>query len=277
MGLQLGYVYSALVTCLSAAGHFPEAERVLADLRSIGDSERAWRDEGELRFAQGAMGASKSCFTNLCASSQPAWRLRGYLYCGLVCVEADRNGEAADFFESGLRQAMCSGCESELANLRIARAWAAWRLGDGASLIENVKTGLELDSGFSMLAYAGTLYARVGAVSQAKAMLARARKYASVRAMQIAAHQIQGELFLQSGRSTNALEEFRSTATLEPALGYRNSYERALAAAGHHDESRVEYKRTADHPMVMWLLPLQYPPGDWLDAKRQLSSQVITN
>ena len=271
LGLQVGYVYAALVECLTLAGRFSEAEQALRELRRKGDAQRADRDEGELRFVKEDFFGSRTYFQRLRESEHSFWRRRGYLYEAVVCMERAQWTEASELLNAGARPPVSSGEEADVANLHIASAWLAWHDGDKKKVVQRLSVALNLESGPFALAHAGTLLARVSAAEQAQSLLRMARKFQGVRAMDIAARRISGELALANGRTTEALSELRAAAELEPPLAYREYYARVLELVGRREEARLEYENTSLHPQVMWLVPMLYPPGYWGEASRRIS------
>jgi hypothetical protein len=110
------------------------------------------------------------------------------------------------------------------------QAWAEMLAGERNAAVEHASEAIASETGPLIVALAGTVFARLGAVEQARRAQALCVGLEDIPLYKTAQHRIEGELARHAGDVPRALAELRAGAALEPRISHRQYLIEALPA-----------------------------------------------
>jgi tetratricopeptide (TPR) repeat protein len=224
--------------------------------------------EAAARYREYNFRGAHDLFGRLRESANPQFASLAALHQGMLLIEAGATGAAVNCLTTFLARASRSETDPERAILWTGLAWAHLRGGDHGAATLAASEAIRLQSGYVILANAGTIFARGGAVAQARKASGLCEEFAEMPAYRAASLKIQGEIARWEGRREQGLKLLRQASALEPRLAYREYLIEALDPA---DPERLDLCRhVVECPWLFARDPTINSPGVLALAVRTL-------
>jgi tetratricopeptide (TPR) repeat protein len=251
---DFGDLYAQTIAAHLVLGQVAEARAVIPELRQRNYPERAELREGFARFREGDLTGFLEILRNLERSQNRRSAADAMLHEAMLWIDVDVPAAAAGRVEAFLRSGSRAETTPEESQLRVVQAWAEALQGRGAAAVQRARQALELETGPLIVALAGSVFARMGARTDAEQALKICDPLVDLPLYRIARHRILGELARQRGDGAAALSEFRIAAGLEPRILHRQYLMEALP------EGDPERLRLAQNAVAIPWQALRPPP-----------------
>jgi eukaryotic-like serine/threonine-protein kinase len=227
---EYGDLYVQLIGCHLVLGQTAEARALVSLVREFGTPERADLREAYIRYREGDCVGTLEMLRALQQSGNRRSVVDAMLQEAMLLIDAGYLREAAANAERLLAGGSWFESAPQEAALRVAQAWAEMLDGQTAAAVAHARLALAPESGSLIVALAGTVFARCGALDLAEDALGLTAPFPDIKAYTVARHRIAGELARADGDGETALVELRAAAALEPAIAHRQYLIEALPA-----------------------------------------------
>lgn len=210
-------------------GQTNEARRLLPDIRRWNRPERADLHEAYICFREANCVGCLQLLRQV-QRSQTYRRAAtdAMTHEALLLIDAGYPEAAASNIDAFLRSGSWIDTQPQQIVLRIVQAWAEMLSGHREAAIEHAGEALQSESGPVIIALAGTIFARLGALELAARAQALCAGFDDIRIYRIARHRISGEVARKVGDESRAIAELNAAASLEPVVAHRQYLIEAL-------------------------------------------------
>jgi eukaryotic-like serine/threonine-protein kinase len=224
-----GDLYVQLCRVNLVLGQTAKARALLPDIRRLNRPERAALQEAFIRFREADCVGCLEMLRGLQQSrSYRRSAADAMSHEGLLLIDAGFHEAAAARIDAFLRSGSWIDARPQQIALRMIQSWAEMLSGQRDAAIAHASEALAAEAGPLIVALAGTVYARLGAVDEAQRAQALCNGLEDIPLYRTTQHRIAGELARHAGDLPRALVELRAAAALEPPIAQRQYLIEAL-------------------------------------------------
>jgi serine/threonine protein kinase len=241
--------------------HAAEAEKEIAQLRSMGLGDQAAHYEGLLLFQQDDGAGAEKAFMEEKSSKDIAASSRGAAFLAALFAEQSRYLEAIDELTAAIKRDEEDGRSDAAADKRTSLAAIQFKLGNLAAARRLCLEAEQADLNPERLRRLGTILARAGLVEDAERIARSIQGFLpDARVSKVAESHVRCEILAAQHKYPDALACAQQLSSIEPPLRPRAYLARAYAAAGRVDESLVYFDQVTRSPQLLWqTVDFDYP------------------
>jgi tetratricopeptide (TPR) repeat protein len=271
-----GPILSNLASIYLYLRRYDALDRTVADLAALPRSTAAERYRALKSFALGRPEDALAAFDRCANSPDAVIRSRGFSEKAALLAELGRYPEARAALEQGMSRDAAAGRPELRGGNQLALAYLAFREGRTAEARALAWNAATQDTGPFGVLRAAIILARSGDTVGAGKLAAKLAGFAPGSVYdRLIQSRIRGEVLLAARDAAGAVEEFRKTSALDPAIRPRDYLARALAAAGQHAESLGYWRSIADTPELLWQSVDFDFPGFQTDALFEFAQAAV--
>jgi eukaryotic-like serine/threonine-protein kinase len=228
---DFGDLYVQLCRVNILLGRTTEARALLPDVRRLNRPERAVLQEAFILYREADCVGCLTLLRELQGSKNYRRIVTDAMtHEALLLIDAGYYDVAASRVDAFLKSGSWVDARPQQIALRMAQAWAEMLAGKRSAALEHAGEALAAEAGPLIVALSGTVFARLGAVDQARQALGLCSGFDDIPLYRTAQHRIAGELARFAGDTPRALAELRAAAALEPQIAHRQYLIEALPA-----------------------------------------------
>ncbi len=205
----------------------------------------------------------------LASSQSEEWHNRSLVSLANFLAELGRINEASFVLEQGIAHDHSRGQNALESDKKLRLAYLHYQENKLELARQYALDASTSDRSAAGLLATGTLLARVGLISEAKAALAQILSGPSFQRTEFAIYRLRGEIDLTQGNFQSAISNLNQAARLARPRERDDYLARALRVAGRNDAARQAYKNLVDHPARIWLYGDSSIPGLWAASATQ--------